>query len=87
MPPFLFTLLFAAASAAATTATVPHMTTPRATGHVTVNGIALYHEQYGPAGGTPLVVLPGGGSTIHESPPFGAQCARKDDRACRARPH
>lgn len=39
------------------------MTAPRS-GHVTVNGIALYYEQFGPAVGTPLVLLPGGGSTI-----------------------
>jgi pimeloyl-ACP methyl ester carboxylesterase len=40
------------------------MTAQPSTGHVTVNGIALYYEQYGPAAGTPLVLLPGGGSTI-----------------------
>lgn len=59
MRAFLLTLLMAA-----TTASVPRMTAPRATGHVSVNGIALYYEQYGPAVGTPLVLLPGGGSTI-----------------------
>jgi pimeloyl-ACP methyl ester carboxylesterase len=40
------------------------MTARLPSGHVTVNGIALYYEQYGPAVGTPLVLLPGGGSTI-----------------------
>ncbi len=29
-----------------------------------MHGIALYYEQYGPATGTPLVLLPGDGSTI-----------------------
>ena len=64
MRPFLLTLLLAAIPAAATTATHPHMTAHVSTGHVTVNGIELYYEQYGPAVGTPLVLLPGGGSTI-----------------------
>jgi len=33
-------------------------------GHAPVNGIRMYYEVYGPAGGTPLVLLHGGGSTI-----------------------
>ena len=33
-------------------------------GHAAVNGIRLYYEVHGPAEGTPLVLLPGGGSTI-----------------------
>jgi pimeloyl-ACP methyl ester carboxylesterase len=33
-------------------------------GHAPVNGIAMYYEAYGPAGGVPLVLLHGGGSTI-----------------------
>jgi len=64
MRPLLLTLLLAAVPAAATTATHPIMTAHHSTGHVTVNGIALYYERYGPAVGTPLVLLPGGGSTI-----------------------
>jgi pimeloyl-ACP methyl ester carboxylesterase len=64
MRPFLLTFLLAAVPAVATTATGSHMSAHLSTGHVTVNGIALYYEQYGPAVGTPLVLLPGGGSTI-----------------------
>ena len=33
-------------------------------GHAPVNGISMYYEAYGPAGGIPLVLLHGGGSTI-----------------------
>ena len=33
-------------------------------GHLPVNGISMYHEVHGAAGGTPLVLLHGGGSTI-----------------------
>ncbi|HVE42420.1 MAG TPA: alpha/beta hydrolase [Planctomycetota bacterium] len=33
-------------------------------GHAPVNGIRMYYEVYGPEGGTPLVLLHGGGSTI-----------------------
>jgi pimeloyl-ACP methyl ester carboxylesterase len=33
-------------------------------GHAAVNGLRLYYEVHGPRGGTPLVLLPGGGSTI-----------------------
>jgi len=36
---------------------------PRISGNVPVNGIQLYHEIYG-EGGTPLVLIHGGGSTI-----------------------
>jgi pimeloyl-ACP methyl ester carboxylesterase len=34
------------------------------TGHAPVNGISMYYEVHGDAGGTPLVLLHGGGSTI-----------------------
>jgi pimeloyl-ACP methyl ester carboxylesterase len=37
---------------------------PVETGHAPVNGIQMYYEVHGPAGGTPLVILHGGGSTI-----------------------
>lgn len=33
-------------------------------GHVAVNGIQMYYEVHGSAAGVPLVLLPGGGSTI-----------------------
>src|SRR5436190_11729011 len=33
-------------------------------GHAPVNGIRMYYEVHGPAGGTPLLLLHGGGSTI-----------------------
>lgn len=33
-------------------------------GHAQVNGISVYHEVHGQGGGTPLVLLHGGGSTI-----------------------
>lgn len=33
-------------------------------GYAEVNGIRLYYEVHGPNAGTPLVLLPGGGSTI-----------------------
>ena len=36
----------------------------RASGHAPVNGIDMYFEVHGPAGGVPLVLLHGGGSTI-----------------------
>ncbi len=37
---------------------------PVDSGTAPVNGIRMYYEVYGPAGGTPLVLLHGGGSTI-----------------------
>jgi len=37
---------------------------PVESGHAPVNGIRMYYEVHGPAGGTPLVLLHGGGSTI-----------------------
>lgn len=33
-------------------------------GHAPVNGIRMYYEVHGTAGGPPLVLLPGGGSTL-----------------------
>jgi pimeloyl-ACP methyl ester carboxylesterase len=36
----------------------------RANGRVPVNGIEVYYELHGPAEGVPIVLLPGGGSTI-----------------------
>jgi len=36
----------------------------RESGRAPVNGIEMYYEIHGPAGGTPLVLLHGGGSTI-----------------------
>jgi pimeloyl-ACP methyl ester carboxylesterase len=38
--------------------------TPEQSGHVPVNGIRMYYEAHGRAGGIPLVLLHGGGSTI-----------------------
>ena len=38
--------------------------TPVKSGHAPVNGISMYYEIHGEGGGTPLVLLPGGGSTI-----------------------
>lgn len=37
---------------------------PVKSGHAPVNGISMYYEIHGGGGGTPLVLLPGGGSTI-----------------------
>ncbi|PUZ23363.1 alpha/beta hydrolase [Chitinophaga parva] len=42
------------------------MATPSASGHAPVNGIQMYYEIYGD-GGTPLLLLHGGGSTIQSS--------------------
>jgi pimeloyl-ACP methyl ester carboxylesterase len=45
----------------------PRATTPAATaqsGHAPVNGISMYYEIHGTGGGTPLVLLHGGGSSI-----------------------
>ena len=42
----------------------PGKEAPMESGHAPVNGIRMYYEVYGPAGGTPLVLLHGGGSTI-----------------------
>src|ERR1044072_2243794 len=60
----LLTTLLAAVPAAATLGAHPIMTSHHTPGPGTVNGSARSHEQYGPAAGTPLVLLPGGGSTI-----------------------
>ena len=38
--------------------------TPRQSGRMPVNGIDMYYEVHGRADGIPLVLLPGGGSTI-----------------------
>jgi pimeloyl-ACP methyl ester carboxylesterase len=38
--------------------------TVKKTGHAPVDGIRMYYELHGPAGGVPLVLLHGGGSTI-----------------------
>ncbi len=40
---------------------------PVARGHAPVNGLRLYYEVHGPAGGTPLVLIHGGGSSIETS--------------------
>jgi pimeloyl-ACP methyl ester carboxylesterase len=40
---------------------------PLERGHAPVNGIRMYYELHGPHGGVPLVLLPGGGSTIESS--------------------
>lgn len=40
---------------------------PVARGYAPVNGLRLYYEVHGPAGGTPLVLLHGGGSSIETS--------------------
>jgi pimeloyl-ACP methyl ester carboxylesterase len=45
-------------------AAVPTSSTPIRYGHAPVNGISMYYEIHGPAVGTPLVLLHGGGSTI-----------------------
>jgi pimeloyl-ACP methyl ester carboxylesterase len=52
---------FPAATAADTTALRPALAD---TGHAPVNGISMYNEAHGRAGGVPLVLLHGGGSTI-----------------------
>jgi pimeloyl-ACP methyl ester carboxylesterase len=64
MRPFLLMLLLAAVPAVAAPANAARATAHVSSGRVSINGIALYYEQYGPATGTPLVLLPGGGSTI-----------------------
>jgi pimeloyl-ACP methyl ester carboxylesterase len=38
--------------------------TMRENGHISVNGIRMYYEVHGRADGIPVVLLPGGGSTI-----------------------
>jgi pimeloyl-ACP methyl ester carboxylesterase len=38
--------------------------TMRESGHISVNGIRMYYEVHGRADGIPIVLLPGGGSTI-----------------------
>jgi pimeloyl-ACP methyl ester carboxylesterase len=38
--------------------------TMRENGHIPVNGIRMYYEAHGQADGIPIVLLPGGGSTI-----------------------
>lgn len=42
------------------------MATPLASGHASVNGLQMYYEIYG-EGGTPLLLIHGGGSTIQTS--------------------
>lgn len=42
----------------------PLQSFPVETGHAPVNGIEMYYEIHGRSGGTPLVLLHGGGSTI-----------------------
>lgn len=44
--------------------TPPPATTLRERGHASINGLDLYHEVHGRAGGVPLLLLHGGGSTI-----------------------
>jgi pimeloyl-ACP methyl ester carboxylesterase len=66
--------LLAAACGAHTTHSETHTMAPTTsasasistakTGLVPVNGISIYYEVYGTGSGTPLVLLPGGGSTI-----------------------
>ncbi len=60
-------LCFAAACASgdtASSASVAGETSMIDSGHAAVNGISMYYEVHGPAGGVPLVLLHGGGSTI-----------------------
>jgi pimeloyl-ACP methyl ester carboxylesterase len=40
---------------------------PVQSGYAPANGIRIYYEVHGPARGTPLVLLPGGGSTIEST--------------------
>ena len=40
---------------------------PMKSGHAPVNGISMYYEVHGDGGGTPLVLLHGGGSTIEST--------------------
>jgi pimeloyl-ACP methyl ester carboxylesterase len=40
---------------------------PVASGYAPLNGLRVYYELHGPAGGTPLVLLHGGGSSIETS--------------------
>jgi pimeloyl-ACP methyl ester carboxylesterase len=51
-------------AASGTTVATKPAPQPVERGHAEVNGIRLYYEQHGPAGGVPLVLLHGGGSTI-----------------------
>jgi pimeloyl-ACP methyl ester carboxylesterase len=44
--------------------TAPSTSSPATSGHLPVNGLQMYYEIHGSAGGTPLVLLHGGGSTI-----------------------
>jgi pimeloyl-ACP methyl ester carboxylesterase len=48
----------------ASTSTASTSTSGPKTGLAPVNGIAIYYEVHGSGSGTPLVLLPGGGSTI-----------------------
>jgi pimeloyl-ACP methyl ester carboxylesterase len=48
-------------------AAVPASPAPVASGYAPVNGLRMYYELHGPAGGTPLMLLHGGGSTIETS--------------------
>lgn len=48
-------------------APAPAAAVPAARGYAPVNGLRLYYELHGPAGGTPLVLLHGGGSTLETS--------------------
>jgi pimeloyl-ACP methyl ester carboxylesterase len=41
--------------------------TMRENGHISVNGIRMYYEVHGRADGIPIVLLPGGGSTIEST--------------------
>lgn len=50
--------------AASTTVAGKPASQPVEKGYAEVNGIRLYYEVHGPAGGVPLVLLNGGGSTI-----------------------
>lgn len=54
----------ASASRSDTTETMVRRLTLADSGHAAVNGIEMYYEVHGPAGGVPLVLLHGGGSTI-----------------------
>lgn len=62
----IFNLLFSISLVSTYAQQLKQMATPKSSGHAPVNGIKMYYEIYG-NGGTPVVLLHGGGSTIESS--------------------